>query len=293
MGSVLMAELTYITGTWEKEVKWGEIPSMGTADSNLDVWNLAIEVPDYQFIPYNIDSDGAPIPGGEILYASSTNAGDAGKLIEIKGLEALTGRLVLVRDTLDATNATTKKQFGANITKVNGLDLAPADYFDFQFFRAFRGSLEDQISDPDIERADYPKMLGDFYLYRDTTNTTIPGKPDVVTRTQVYIKAGENQSQMLIYTIPFDAKEVLLKRVKVSLFKQNATAGQFVLWLRSPYGGLKKFPVIGAHSQGDNPELTFDVAELGPGNDIFAKCSAVTTNDTGISGLFEIHVRLV
>jgi hypothetical protein len=289
-----MADLIYLdeTETFEYEIKWGQIPSVDAADPAIDMWNYGKTVPNYQFIPYDIDPiTGDPVPGGEILYHSSSSSADNGKLIEVKGLEAGTGRIVLVTDTLDAVDGQVKTQFAAQITKINGRDLLPSEYInDFKFFRTFRATLRDQITTPGVERGNYPALAGNYYLYRD--DTPVAGVPGTPANVQCYIVAGENQTQMLLYTTAFNAKSVKLKTVKCFSFKQNSTAVEFVLFLRTPFGGISKFPVFGGHSQGDNPDLKFLVAELGPGFDIWVQCNQVTTNGTGVSGFMEIETRL-
>lgn len=112
-----------------------------------------------------------PSDSGVTLYISSSENTDAGKSINISGLdENFLEKSVTI--TLDGTDAETKTEItGHTWTRI---------------FRAFNAGSTD--------------LDGDVYIYED--DTVSAGVPDTATKIRAKIVAAEQQTQLALYTIP-------------------------------------------------------------------------------------------
>ncbi len=138
--------------------------------------------------------------------------------------------------------------------------------------------------------ANSTNFAGNVSVYVNTALTA--GVPTDVTKIRAYVRIGNNQTLMCIYTIPA-GKTGYFWGGYVSYAKSNATGATFT-WRARAFGGVfqvkSKLTCIGTGSSSWDYTYKFPLA-LPEKTDVLIRCDEVESNNTGVSGGFTVLLK--
>lgn len=131
-------------------------------------------------------------------------------------------------------------------------------------------------------------LAGDVYCYVNTAITA--GVPDDLSYVRAHIMDGNNQTLMLIYTVPSNYTAYLVAG-RLHVYKSIAGVIESRVWLRDPGGVFRIQETLSIHSQGAGADYNFPVPLTIPEkSDIYVDAASSALN-MGVSGSLDFILQ--
>lgn len=194
-----------------------------------------------------------------------------------------------------SSNATDTQLFRFTVQTVDSKGNWNEETFDQQIAGQTKTQLNPTSGDPVVriyrienEGDEGEDLVGIFYVYED--DTVSAGVPDTDSKVRAQVNDGNNQTEMLQYTIP-TGKVGFVFQILAGQSRSQA-AGASVLTLRTRrYGKLFKVKgrIATVNSGSSNYQNKLSVpAPLPSRTDINPRIEMVSANNTGIYGIYDI-----
>lgn len=205
------------------------------------------------------------------------------------------GGIYVFSETNDIDRLSSSDNSDDQDIKIEGLDL---NYFPVTQTVTLNGQTPVALDKPLLRvfrmiNVGATDIAGDVYCFVNSAVTL--GIPDDDSKVRAVIKNGNNQTLMMIYTVPANRTLYYLQGFIAISRAQVTTSADFTLRTRVPGGIFQVKRRISLVSQGSSHWIAdYPSPRVIPSKtDIVFRCDAVSANNTGVSGGFSGYLKII